>query len=84
MGVTSGFEVQSEKDLKRPVLPHACNVNNDSNAQHKSLPVNTSAANVPSRVIPQGEPMQHIHSRTNGLVSVDHSTSSHATAIPEP
>ena len=26
--------------------------------------------------------MQHIHSRTDGLVSVDYSTSSHATAIP--
>ena len=73
---------QSEKDLKQPVVPHAYNVNNNNDVQHSSLPVNTSAANVPSRVIPQGEPMQHIHSRTNGLVSVDHSTSSHATAMP--
>ena len=50
---------QSEKDLKQPVVPHAYNVNNNNDVQHSSLPVNTSVANVPSRVIPQGEPMQH-------------------------
>ena len=83
-----GLEVQSEKDLKQPVLPHAnaYNISNDSSVQHGSLLINTSAAGIPSQVIPQGVPVQHIHSRTNALSSVGHSASSHAIpniAIPE-
>ena len=77
-----GLEAQSEKNLKQPVLPHVYSGNDDVNAQHNSSLVSTSAANTSSRIIPQSVPMQHMHSRTNGLVPVDHNTSSHTTAIP--